>query len=107
MTKWRYNLQNGKALRDALEDNSGTPEEIIKVLDLIKKCYEEINEAFPDEYDRDDCADDCSYCDVQIDNINDSDDMTLDEVEEEVNYILHEFYDLCDSMKIFIPLDLE
>lgn len=101
MANWKYKLKSGKALRDAInaEDNVDT-------LNALRDCFEEIHRAMPDMYDEDELEDDINEIENQLDNCeNYADyDMTLDDVEDAVNYMLEEFYDLCDAYRIWVDI---
>ena len=100
--RWNYTLKNGKALRRAIEN-----EDNVEVLNLLKKCYEEINNFLPDDlYDENDLYNDISEIDNQLDNCeNYADyDMTYEDVTDEIDYLLQNFYDLCDANKIWVEL---
>ena len=99
MAEWRYTLKNGKALREAIED-----EDFAAVLDNLAKCCTEIYDKFPDEYwQYDDDIEDISN---QMDNLENYEDydMTYEDVEDEINYLLSNFYDLCDGLRIWVEL---
>lgn len=101
MAKWRYILKNGKALRDAINKDSNE-----ETLEALRKCYEEIHEAMPDEYTEEDLYRDIDEIENQLDNCENYEDydMTEDDVQDEVNYLLSNFYDLCDGLRIWVEL---
>ena len=102
MAKWKYTLKNGKALRDAI--NKASNED---TLEALRKCYEEIHEAMPDEYTEEDLYRDIEDIENQLDNCENYEDydMTEDDVQDEVNYLLSHFYDLCDGLRIWVDLN--
>ena len=101
MANWKYKLKSGKALRDAInaEDNVDT-------LNALRACFEEIHQAMPDMYDEDELEDDINEIENQLDNCENyvDYDMTLDDVEDAINYMLNGFYDLCDGYRIWVGL---
>ena len=101
MANWKYKLKSGKALRDAID-----AEDNVETLNALRACFEEIHRAMPDMYDEDDLEDDINEIENQLDNCeNYADyDMTYDDIEDEINYMLNGFYDLCDSYRIWVGL---
>lgn len=99
--KWKYTLKSGKALRNAINEDDN-----IETLNVLKTCYQEINRAMPDLYDEGDLENDIEDIDNQIDNcVNYEDyDMTEEDVEDEINYLLSNFYDLCDNLSIWVDI---
>lgn len=87
--KWNYTLTAGKGLRSAIADED--PQMVL--LHLIT-CYRELHDA---EYiDADDYE---QYVDEVRECIDD------DEVDvDAVDYELHEFYDLCDALRVWISI---
>ncbi len=90
MARWNYQLKSGASLRRAIND--GDP---ISVLDQLFRCYEELrSEGIIDEDDFD------SYTgDFELYDEGDED------LEDTVDYELDNFYDLCDNIGVWIPLD--
>lgn len=101
MRKWKYKLITGKALREAISEDSNEA-----TLAALKTCYKEIHRAMPDWYDEDDLENDCAEIDNQLDNCENyfDYDMTEDDVQDEINYMLRRFYDFCDDNSIWIGL---
>jgi len=102
MAQWKYKLRNGKALRDAIEAD----EDYDKVLDLLIACLKEINAKFPDRYDSSDLETDIDDIENQRDNLENYEDydMTFEDVQDEINYLLNDFYDLCDALRVWVSL---
>lgn len=102
MAQWKYTLKNGKALRDAIEDG----DDYGKVLDLLAACLKEINAKFPDNYEDYSLEEDLDDIENQKDNLENYEEygMTFDDVEEEINYLLDKFYDLCDALRVWVGL---
>lgn len=95
MAKWKYTINSGSALREAI-DNEDT-EQVVKCLLL---CYKELLDKL-DEWDKED---------YEID-IHDSIGVLKayelchdDDDEDNVNYYLEEFYDICDDVRAFVAL---
>lgn len=101
MGRWTYKLMAGKQLRQAISDDDMTA-----TLDALKECWKEINKAIPDVYDADDLEDNLEELDNQLDNCKNYEDysMTEDDVQDEINYMLRQFYDLCDDLRIWVDL---
>jgi len=101
MAKWKYTLKNGEALRKAIYD-----EDSRAVLDTLAKCCAEVYDHFPDEYDEYQYNEDIEDISNQLDNLeNYADyDMSYEDVEDEINYLLTKFYDLCDYLRIWVAL---
>lgn len=87
--KWNYTLKSGEALRHAIADGDGQ----MVVLHLIT-CYRELLDAgYIDANDYERYVEEIREC------IED------DEVDvDAVNYELHEFYDLCDALRVWVPV---
>lgn len=95
MAKWKYTLNSGKTLREAIENED--MEQVVKCLLL---CYRELLDKL-DEWDEED---------YEID-IHDSIGVLMayelcpDEDDEDyINEKLEEFYDLCDELSVWITL---
>jgi hypothetical protein len=95
MANWKYRLQNGSALREAIDNDD--MEQVVKCLLL---CYEELLNKL-DEWDE---------SDYEID-IQDSIgvlmayELCTDEDDEDcINDYLEEFYDLCDDLRAWIEM---
>lgn len=102
MGKWEYKLNSGVTLRDAIDANSKE-----ETLNALRKCYQEIHEKIPDDYDDDDLDDDIADIDNELDNLENYEDydMTLDDIEDNINGLLNKFYDYCDAFKIWVGLN--
>ena len=91
MANWNYICKNGKALRNAIDE-----ENTVKVLKALISCYEEIMSMLTEDdslYDSD--IEDSIY-DIQ-DRLNDG-----DTENDDVDILLEEFYDFCDEMRIWV-----
>lgn len=95
MSMWKYTITSGTNLREAIED--GSTEKTVKCL---LKCYEELKDKLSGEdiedyeYDIMETIDTLKWYEFD----EDEDD------EENINYYLAEFYDICDSVRAFVSL---
>lgn len=112
MTKWIYTCNGGRELRNLIH-KSGSWEISIKIIEQLKKCYQEIisNYPFEDELDKEEFqeaadllrGDDLiikdwmnEQCDIRDFGFNTDEDL--------INARLYEFYELCDGYKIWIEV---
>ena len=102
MAQWIYQLKAGKELREAIND-----ENYLKVLENLEKCWREIHANLPEQYDEDALLEDLADIENQKDNLENHDeyDMTIEDVREEIDYLLSNFYDFCDGFRIWVSLD--
>lgn len=98
MKEWKYTLENGKILREAIHE-----ENYEKILKILKECYTEILDFFVKEgltkpEDKDD----------EYEEYTENIDMLLEDIdsieEEEIDYELSNFYDLCDNTNIWVKI---
>lgn len=101
MNRWKHHIKNGKKLRKAINDDNK-----IQTLEALKECYKEINRIMVSVFDDDDLEDILSEIDNQLDNCENYEDydMTEDDVQDEINYMLRNFYDFCDDWRIWVDL---
>lgn len=101
MNRWKHTLKNGKKLREAINNDDN-----IQTLEALKECYKEINRIMSSLFDDDDLENVLSEIDNQLDNCENYEDydMTEDDVQDEINYLLRQFYDLCDNLRIWVDL---
>lgn len=99
---WKYKLKNGKALRDAVDSD-----DFDEILTQLANCWREINQYMPDAYGEDDLEKDLDEIENQRDSLENYDDydMSYEDVEEEINYLLNDFYEFCDNTRIWVELD--
>lgn len=86
MSEWKYNLPNGKALRQAIEDEDSDAiyREIIEGYKWLETTLREDNS--------------CEIMSVE-------DDLECEAFDEDsVNYHLSDFYDYCDARKVWVEL---
>ena len=87
--RWVYTLKCSKALRDAIEEEDY--EAIITVLQLA---YDELFDAeLIDLDDRTTYIDELDYYDVED-----------EEIADDLDYELAEFYDLCDAIGVWVEI---
>ena len=93
MAKWEYTLTSGKALRDAIEN-----EDAQLTIKCLLKCYKELYDKLSDEdkewkgFDIEDTIEILTYYEADPDE------------EDDVNYYLDEFYNICDDLRAWITL---
>ena len=101
MAEWKYKLKFGQALRNAL-----ATEDPDKVIDALVACFTEIHKAMPEYLDDSDLEDFLTeladYRDT-LQNYEDYD-MSYDDAVDNVDYMLDKLYDICDDLRIWIPL---
>ena len=112
MAKWIYTCKGGKELRNLI-DRAGTWEMSVRILQQLETCYKEIINNYPwedecDKYDFQDALDVLSGDDTIIENwmngIEDIDEYGFEDDEELVDERLEEFYNLCDSYRIWVEV---
>ena len=101
MSKWKFKINNGVLLRDAIEDDNNA-----ETLNMLRKCWSEIHEIIPDVYTQDELEDDIADIENQLDNLENYEDygMTIEDCQDEINWLLEKFYDYCDDMGIWVGL---
>lgn len=101
MRRWKYELFTGKSLREAIQNDSN-----METLKALGNCYKEIHRAMPDWYTEADLEEDMAEIENQLDNCENYEeyDMTEDDVQDEINYMLRNFYDFCDCNGIWVGL---
>ena len=101
MTNWKYRLKVGSDLREAIND-----ENYEDVLKYLEKAWREINKQFPEDHEEDELNEDIADIANERDNLYNYEDydMTIEDVEENINYLLSNLYDYCDNMGIWIEI---
>lgn len=89
--RWEYTLKCGKSLRDAIE-----AEDYLTILQTLGDAYMELYLA--DLIDEDECDE----WREEVTNL--MDDLDEDEIDDEIDFQLDQFYDLCDNLRVWIPL---
>ena len=91
MGMWKYTIENGTALREAIYD--GSTKEVVNILTM---CCEELSDKLNNR--------DKEYCREDIQDILD----TLYDIDvcdtETIDDCLADFYDICDSVRAFVNL---
>lgn len=89
MSRWEYTLKSGRKLRSSIKD--GDP---MKVLDMLRQSYKELLDVgIIDDSDYE------SY--IEDFELYDADD---EDIEESVDYELDNFFDLCDNLRVWVPI---
>lgn len=91
MAKWNYTITSGTALREAIDND-----DIEGTIACLYQCYKELLDKLSDE-DKE-----WKQWDIEdsIEFLYNSEDLD----EDEINYCLEEFYDLCDDLRAFVGL---
>ena len=93
MAKWRYTIESGKALREAIEDG-----DIERTVRCLYRCFKELYDKMSDEdkdyyqFDIEDTMEILKLYDEEYDD------------EDNVNYYLEEFYNICDDVRAWVPM---
>jgi len=95
MTRWRYTLKFGEALRNAIDE-----ENYEDIISGLVACFTELHKALPDDYS--DYELECDLADISAIKDDFDDYGESDDVEDEINYKLEELYDLCDGLKVWV-----
>lgn len=96
---YRYSLKNGKSLKNAAEAM-----ELEKVLSILEKCWKEIHEQFPEEYDKVDLGDNLDDIERETDNLQyfEDYDLTYEEVVDNINDLIKDLNYYCKISNIFV-----
>ena len=87
---WNYTLKSGKSLRTAIDK-----EDYAALKNALGAAYKEINKALPEDFDEDELEEklmDLEFLDLDSD------------AEDDWNYELSDFYDLCDALRIWVSI---
>ena len=98
--QWKHQLSNGMEIRQAIED-----EDYHALRKALLAAYSEIHDMMPDEFDDKDYDDAMSEIDLLDTKPDEDADITAEDLEDNWNYELSDFYDLCDALDIWIPLN--
>lgn len=110
MAKWIYICKGGTELRNLIS-RAGTWEMSIEIIHQLQRCYEEIIDNYPweDEYDRDEFQEiheclngDDGIIECWINGTEDIEEYGFDDDMDLVDARLEEFYNLCDSYRIWV-----
>lgn len=91
--KWDNTLSIGIELRNAIDND-----DYVAVIDCLKEAYKEIHELKPDDFTEDELENELENIDMSVDFDDE------EEIEDSINYLLSDFYDLCDNLNIWIEL---
>ena len=104
MVEWKYRLEfEGKSLRNLINKEE-TIENIVAIYKQLIVCLESWKKRLKEsdkedwEYDIETMIEDlqCAYPDLEDDTLN------YKEEEENLNYYLRDFYDMCDSARVWV-----
>ena len=105
MAKWDYDLKDyGKTLRDLINEGDSSKENCEKILKQIVVCCEYLQKKLTDEdkewyeYDLEEMIEDCGDAKYYLEEDDE------EHNEDEINNILEKFYDLMDSMRVWVAL---
>ena len=105
MAKWDYNLSHrGNYLRELIKKDDSSKENCENILKQIIVCCEYLQTKLSDEdrdwyeYDLEEMIEDCEDTKSYFDEFNE------DSNEDNINYMLEQFYDLMDNMRVWIPV---
>ena len=92
MAKWNFTIENGTELREAIESDN-----IEQTVKCLYECYQELYNKMSNEdrdyyqFDIEDTMETLKLYDADLD-------------EDNVNYYLQEFYNICDDVRAFVAL---
>jgi len=100
MSKWAVTLNSGKALREAIDE-----EDVIKCFECLKACYQELHDKLPESFTDVDLDMALEDIDIQLSDFQDPEDPdAYEDAEDELNYLLDDFYDLCDNLRVWVGM---
>lgn len=95
MAQWKYTIESGKSLREAIENG-----DTMQTVKCLLKCYKELRNKLSDED-----SEDYEYDIADTIGVLMSYELSPDEDDEEnINYYLEEFYDICDAVRAWISM---
>lgn len=97
--QWKHELTSGKKLRQAIDS-----ENYEEVKNALKDCYREINQLIPDDFEEYQLEDKLEELDILDTEPNADFDVDEDDVEDNWNYALSDFYDFCDAYNIWVSM---
>ena len=92
MAQWKYTIESGKALREAIEDG-----DLEATLKCLMNCFHELLDKLDDE-DLEDYELDLGGILYELANYDSDDDDDMETIDE----YLAEFYDICDDVRAWI-----
>lgn len=96
---YRYSLKNGKSLKNAAEEL-----DVERILSALEKCWKEIHEQFPEEYDDTDLENNLDDIERETDNLQyfEDYDLTYEEVVDNVNDLIKDLNYYCKISSIYV-----
>ena len=94
MAEWKYTIESGKALREAIEDGDTGA-----TIECLIKCFRELWDKL-DEEDLEDYEIDIEEIVNALTDYNPSDEDDTETIDE----YLEEFYNLCDDVRAWISI---
>lgn len=96
---YRYSLKNGLALKNAAEEI-----EMEKVLSILEKCWKEIHEHFPEEYDKTDLENNLDDIERERDNLQyfEDYDLTYEEIVDNIQDLIKDLNYFCKIGSIYV-----
>lgn len=89
MKRWKHTLTSGLSLRNSINKADSS-----SIINSLYSCYREmVNKSIIDE-------DDFDYYTQDLEFYLDSDDIE----EDDINCLLSDFYDLCDSLEVWVSI---
>ena len=105
MARWDYNLKtHGLKLRELVDVDNASQENCTKILEQMIVCCKYLQEILTEEdkewyeYDLEEMIQNCEDIKCYLDEFDE------DSNEDNINDILEQFYDLMDSMSVWIAL---
>lgn len=105
MARWDYDLKNrGTQLRDLIRRDDSSKENCENILNQVVECLKYLQTKLTEEdrdwyeFDLEDMIQDCEDTKAYLDEYDE------DSNEDNINDILDEFYDLMDSMRVWVAL---
>lgn len=90
---WKYRIKSGSALREAIDN-----EDVEQVVKCLLRCYKELYNKLSEEDKEWKGMDIEDAIEILTLYVVDPDD------EDDVNYYLADFYDICDDVRAFVAL---
>lgn len=105
MSKWEYDLKfHGTALRELVVEGDSSKENCEKILQQISNCCEYLQKTITEEdkewyeFDLEELIQDCEDTKCYLDEDD------YESNEDNINDVLTTFYDLMDSMRVWVAL---
>ena len=105
MARWNYDLKSrGTQLRELIDKGAASKENCESILDKIAECLKYLQTRLTEEdhewydFDIEDMIQDCEDTKAYLDEYDETSN------EENINDMLDNFYDLMDSMRVWVAL---